>query len=334
MQFSDGTPVYIHPVDDEKLHVPGPEENWQESLVLYWYDEHHKVGGGFRLGTEPNHQGGRSQFLMMILCPDGAFRRVDCIPSRPGDVQDSSLTNGDDTLIYSFDGKKIHWSLRENDVQAELDVELTVPPLNTHRKAGVDSAEAVLSAHIDAACRVTGTMTMKGKTYQLDARGVRDHAWGTRDLGTLRSHRWLIADMNEGLSFVAMTFLQSDHKLARLGWVIRDQTVHLARSVQTRAVTADDGATTFGGTLEMVLDNGEVFTAEFEPLYPPFVLDFTFIDPTYYNDNFCRVTVGQNVGFGIFESSHNARGGTAIPIVSDGAIATNGWHPDVRPLPD
>lgn len=100
----------------------------------------------------------------------------------------------------------------------------------------------------------------------------------------------------------------------------------------TRAHTADDGATTFGGSLMMTLDSGEEFRAEFEPLYPPFAIGFTFLRPTYYNDNFCRVTVGDKVGFGIFESSANVRGGTVTPTVSDGAIGTNGWHPDLRPF--
>lgn len=332
MQFIDGSKVHVFAPEDERPHAPGPEESWQESFVIYWYDEAQRIGGGFRLGTEPNHQSGRTQFLMMIVTPDGAFRRVDCLPARPGDVTADGVTSGDGTLAYRFDGETIRWSMNERDVQAELTVAITVPPINAHRKAGVESAEAVLSAHVDSACRVTGTMTVMGRAYALDARGIRDHAWGKRDLSSLRSHRWLLADMGDDLSFVAMTFLSADDTLARFGWVIRGTTVHLATSVTTRAMTGDDGATAYGGTLEMLLDSGETFRATFEPLYPPFALGFTFLHPAYYSDAYCRVTVGDRLGFGIFESSHNARGGTITPPVSDGAIGHDGWHADIRPL--
>lgn len=332
MHFVDGTPVHVFSPADEKPHTPGPQENWQESYVLYWYDMKQRIGGNFRLGREPNHQGGRSQFNIVVVSPEGIYRRVSNLPLRPKDVFESGFGNGDDSLRYEFDGEKIRWTLQDDDVEAQLAVEITVPPIDCHRKAGINTAATILSAHVDAACHVTGTMVIKGKTYQIDAFGVRDHAWGTRDLSALRSYRWLIADFGKDHSFVAMTFLSADEKLARLGWVIRGNTVILAEQVGIRTVVGEDGSTNLGGTVRMHLSTGEVFEAKFEPLYPTLALDLTFLHPTLYHDAYCRVTWGDKVGFGIFESANNIRGGTVLPKVFHGCVGTNGWHHDARPL--
>ena len=193
MEFIDGSKVHVYAPADEKPHPPGPQETWQESFVLYWYDMKQHVGGNFRLGHESNFNGGQSQFISVIISPQGIFRRVDHLPLRLQDRLENGFTVGDDSLRYEFDGEKVHWTLKDRGVEAQLDVELWVPPIDAHRKAGIASAEAILSAHVDAACRVTGTMVVKGRTYMIDALGVRDHAWGTRDLSALRSYRWLIA---------------------------------------------------------------------------------------------------------------------------------------------
>ena len=241
MEFIDGSKVHVFSSADEKPHPPGAQENWQESYVLYWHDPRQHLFGNFRLGREPNYQGGRSQFNIVVVSPEGTYRRVSNLPLQAQDVFENGFGNGDDALRYEFDGEHIRWTLKDDGVEAKFKVEITVPPIDAHRQAGLDTAESILSAHVDAACRVTGSMVIKGKTYEIDAFGVRDHAWGRRDLSALRSYRWLIADLGPGHSFVAMTFQSADDKLARLGWVIRGDKVLLADKVGTRAIIGDDG---------------------------------------------------------------------------------------------
>jgi hypothetical protein len=332
VKFIDGTEVPVFSPSEEMPHAPGDGELWQESFVLYWYDMQHHVGGGFRLGWVPHYEGGQTQFVIVILAPDGVYRRCGSLPLRNHDVSAEGVSNGDDSLRYAFDGERIQWRLKDDDVEAQLSVELTVPAIDAHRRAGIDSAEAILSAHIDAPCQVTGTMSVKGTHYEVNALGVRDHAWGTRDLSALRSHRWCIANLGEDTSFVVMTFLSSDDRLARLGWVIRDDTVLLAQDASTRATVTDDGATNVGGTVRMSLETGELFEAAFVPLYPTLTLDYVHVHPTVYHDAYSRVTWGDKVGFGIFETSSNIRGGLLVPRLLDGSIGANGWHHGVRPL--
>jgi hypothetical protein len=332
MEFIDGTEVSVFPPSEESPHAPGEGETWQESFVLYWYDSEQHVGGGFRLGWVPHYEGGQTQFVIVVLSPDGVYRRTDSLPLRPRDVSEQGVVNGDESLRYEFDGERIHWTLKDADVEAHLSVELTVPAIDAHRRAGIDSAESILSAHIDAACHVTGTMVVQGKRYELSALGVRDHAWGTRDLSALRSHRWCIATFGDDASFVAMSFLSADDTLSRLGWVIRDNRVLLAQDVSTRSTVSDDGATNLGGSVRMRLDTGEFFEATFAPLYPTLTLDYVHVQPTVYHDAYSRVTWGDKVGFGIFETSSNIRGGLLVPKTLDGSLGTNGWHRDAGPL--
>jgi hypothetical protein len=129
-----------------------------------------------------------------------------------------------------------------------------------------------------------------------------------------------------------MTFQSADDKLARLGWVIRGDKVLLADKVSTRAIISDDGATNVGGSVRMNLVTGEVFEATFEPLCPTLGLDMHFIHPAFYYDAYCRVTWCDKVGFGVFESTNNIRGGTLMPKVFDGSIGSNGWHPAAKPF--
>ena len=333
MEIVGGGKVHVFAPADENPHTAGPQENWQESFVLYWYDWKHSVGGCFRLGHEPNYHGGQTQFVIAIVSPDGVFHRCTNLRLRTKDRLTNGFVNGDDALRYEYDGQKIHWTLKDADVEANLDVDLYVPPIDAHRREGVDSAESILSAHVDAACGVTGTMQIKGKTYQIEALGFRDHAWGTRDLNALLSHRWTIGTFGKENSFVAMTFLSTANTLVKFGWVIRNNQVIMAKQVGVQTIIGEDGATNFGGTTRMVLTTGEVFEVKFEPLYPAIANCISHGERhSLYHDALSRITWGDQVGFGIFETSCNIQGGTIKPKVYEGSIGTDGWHIDAKPL--
>lgn len=333
MEIVGGGRAHVFAPADERPHQPEAHENWQESFVLYWYDMKQSVGGCFRLGHEPNYHGGQTQFVIGIVSPAGVYHRCGNLPLRAKDRLENGFINGDDTLRYEFDGEKIHWTLQDADVAVALEVDCYVPPLDVHRRAGVGSAASILSAHVDAACGVTGTMLVKGQRYHVDALGLRDHAWGTRALGTLLSHRWTLGSFGRNDSFVAMTFLSTANKLIKLGWVIRGDKVILADRISVQAIIGEDGGTNFGGVTRMELTTGEVFEASFAPLYPAIANCITHGEHnSLYYDSLCRVTWGNRVGFGLFETSCNIQGGKLKPALYEGSIGTDGWHMDGVPL--
>ena len=332
MNFTDGSKVFVFPEEHELPHEPGPEENWQESFVIAWYDLTQSIGGLIRLGHEPNFQGGgRSQMMFNILSPEGVFRRTGYLPFEPRHRPKNGAVSGDDTLRYEFDGE-IHWTYKDADVEMKLDVDSFVPPVDVFRRPENEGASNFLGAHVDAGCSVSGALKVKGKTYHVkDAPAVRDHAWGTRAWAALLSHRWNVGTFDRENSFVAMSFLTAGSPLARFGWVIRGDKVILAETMESYAKIGVDGGINFGGTVKMTLTTGEIFEVQYEPFYPSLV---SFINNTAFYDNVSRVTWGDKVGFGVFEHSSNIQAGTLQPECFDSAYppdSTGEWL-EAKPL--
>jgi hypothetical protein len=293
-----------------------------------WYDASQSVGGFFRIGHEPNYEGGRSQIMSNIFSPEGVYHRSCHMPLEPRHRFKNGFASGDDTLRYEFDGR-IRWTLKDTDIEMELEVEPYVPAIDAHKREGGQNAEGYTGAHVDTACGVSGCVTVKGRTYVIaDASGYRDHGWGPRGWTTLVSHRAVIGVFDRENSFIAMTFLMSDDKLVRFGWVIRGKQVIFADKVDIRAIIGVDGATNHGGTARLRLTTGEVIDATFEPCYPAIA---SWIHDTVFYDSLSRATWGDKVGFGLFETTCNLQRGTWWPTVYEGSIGLDGWH-DVEPL--
>jgi len=170
-------------------------------------------------------------------------------------------------------------------------------------------------------------VTVKGKTYQVNGLGVRDHGWGTRAWNSLLSHRWNLGTFDRENSFVAMSFVTTENKLAKFGWVIRGDKVIFAEDLEIRAIIAHDGATNLGGSTRMTLTTGEILEAKFEPLYPCIA---SWVHQTICYDSMCKVTWGNRVGFGVFETTNNIQGGTLRPVVYDGSMGPDGWYQNGR----
>jgi hypothetical protein len=330
MEFIDGGQVFVFPKLHERPHAPGPEEFWQESFVIIWYDPRQAVGGFFRLAHEPNCQGGQSQIICNIFSPEGVYRRTGFHPIQARHRLENGYVSGDDSLRYMYD-EGMRWWFRDSGIEMDIEVDDFVPAVDIHRNGAPDSsshgAQVYLGAHVDAGCSVTGTLKVKGRTYQIkDALAVRDHAWGPRAWTALLAHRWIVATFDRENSLVAMSFLTTGNPLAKYGWVIRGDKVIRAEKIDIRAIIGMDGATNLGGTLRMTLTTGEVLEAKYEPYYPCIAL---CVRNNAVYDSISRVTWGDKVGFGVFETSSNTQAGTREPEYFEGsytADAAGKWH--------
>lgn len=328
MKIYGGGNMLVYPPLDEFPHTPGPEENWQESFVLIWYDLKQSVGGFFRLGHEPNAHGGRIAVMCNIFSPQGIYHRSDDdIPLRPGDRFDSGFDSGDGMMRYEYDGKNITWTLNAPEFQGRLVVDSFVPATNGFVRDG-QKVDSFHRHHVDAACGVTGTLTVKGASYSVDGLGIRDHGWGLRAWGGYLAHRWTLGVFDRDTSFVAVTRLTGDAPIVRTGWVIRGDTAIYADTVDIESIIGCDGASNRGGTVRMTLPTGEQFEARFEPLAPCLA---SWIHGIISFDTMSRVKWGSRTGFGVFETTANLQAGTRKPAMLDGALFENGWYPGVQP---
>ena len=322
MDIVGGGKMHVYPSSDEYPHTKGDHEHWQESYVLHFYDLKQNLGGYFRIGHEPNCNGGTIALWSNIVTPEGMFHRAEDVKIAAGDITKNGFSADQGALAYHWDGKQITWSVKEKDITANFKLEDFHPAVDGYKRDGKVGDYA--AAHVEVALRVTGTITAHGKTYDVDGLGIRDHGWGVRHWHAMLSHRWTVATFDKDNSFCAVAMHLTSDVIAKFGWVIRGDKVVYADKVDIVAKMEVDGTTHRGGTTTMTLTTGEIYTAHFTPITPCIN---SWIHGTDCVDNFSRVSWGDKVGVGCFETSNNMHAGTRRPAVFDGALSANGWYP-------
>ena len=323
MDIIGGGKMHVYPASDENPHEPGTDVNWQESFVLHFWDLKSSVGGYFRIGHEPNYNGGTFALWSNIVTPDGIFHRAEDVKIQAGEVEKNGLSAGKGAVRYVYHNNKIKWSVNEPGVTAEFEIEDFHPAVDGYKRGGEVSDYA--PQHVEVACRVTGTVTTQGNTYKVDGLGMRDHGWGIRTWNLMATHRWTVGIFDKDNSFCAVTMLTTTDVQAKFGWVVRGDKVIYADKVEVVTYAECDGLSNRGGYTRMTLTTGEIFEAHFEAVTP---CVNSWIHGTACIDNWCKVTWGDKVGVGDFESSANIMRGTHRPRVFDGdTIDADGWYP-------
>ena len=323
MKVVGGGSVQVWGPKDEGTHKPGPQELWQESVVLLWWDFEQGVGGYYRIGHETNLKDGPKIALWNnIITPDWVYKNTQYLPLRPQDRGETYYGSGDGELSYDFDGKNVVWTHSAPDIQGQLRVKDFHASIDCYPKKGQIAEFA--PAHMEVAGTVSGELTVKGKSYKINGLAFRDHGWGERVWSTLLSHRWVAGVFGEDLSFVGLAWHAADDSMAQFGWVVRGDTVTYAKSLDIIALIEADALSCRGGTMKMTLTTDEVLDMRFEPLTPTIV---SFHKGIACGDTLCRAYLGDRVGLADFEATNNIQSGSREPKNMLSGIAVNGWHP-------
>lgn len=174
---------------DESAHTPGDEPLWNESWYWDFVDPEKGIGGWIRLGLMPNQ---RQAWINALVCgPDIAtVALLDFaapLPEDPNRIDDGGIRmrHGATTPLQEyrvsisgparcFDDPAglLHGEAGE---PAELSLDLT------WTTAATPYAYRITTRY-EIACAVSGTVTVDGETYTLQAvPGQRDHSHGVRD---------------------------------------------------------------------------------------------------------------------------------------------------------
>jgi hypothetical protein len=323
MEIIGGGKMHVYPPADETPHQPGAQENWQESVVLTFWDLKNSVGGYFRIGHEHNFNGGQISLWSNVMTPEGVFHRADDVPLRAEDKSKNGFSADNGALRFEYDGQ-ITWTVKEKDLTATLKVEDFHPAIDGYQRGGKSQLGDYAPQHVEVACRVTGTITSKGKTYQVDGLGMRDHGWGVRTWDALLSHRWTVGTFDKDNSFCTVCFHAANDSMAKFGWVVRGDKIIYADKVDVVSYIECDGTSNRGGVTRMTLSTGEMFEAHFEPVTTSLM---SWIHGTACMDTLCKVRWGDRIGAGQFESTANMQHGTRHPTVFDGGVGPSGWYP-------
>lgn len=312
---------------DDGTHESGPQELWQEGVLLVWWDVKQSIGGVYRIGHETNHKDGPQIALWSTtFTPAGIYKRTDYLPMRPQDRGVTHFGSGDDTCSYDYDGDCV-WTIRDTDIAVTLRVHDFHAGIDCYPKSGALSKFA--PHHMEVAGRVTGKLAVKCKTYEVDGLSFRDHSWGERAWDTVLSHRWLPGVFGPELSFCALSWHAVDESLVKFGWIVRHDEVIFAKDVDIVSYVECDAASVRGGHLHMTLTTGETFDVEFEAIAPSIMLD---LHGMACLETMCRIRSGDKLGFGNFETTHNIHQGSRRPKKLSRGYAENGWHPAEPPI--
>lgn len=323
MEVVGGGTVLEYGPQEEGPHQIGTPELWQESVVLIWWDLERGVGGMHRIGHEPNTKKGPQVTLWnYVWSPEYIFKRTDTLALRESDRTRNGFNCGDDSCTFEYTDHAI-WRIRDEGVQAELHIQDSHTPVDIYPKKGA-LAEDVAPNHMEVGGRISGTLTLGGRTYEVNGLAFRDHGWGLRNWSTFVGHRWVAGILENGTSFLAQTFHSSDDALVRFGCIIREHKLTYAKDVDIIMYLEPDGVTHRGGFVDMTLTTGEHLHIECRPLQKGIV---SWIHGIACVDTICQIELDGVVGICDFETTNNALRGTHQPKMAVNGIVENGLHP-------
>ncbi len=226
---------------DEGVHTPGPQENWNESRYIDFWDDEAHVGGWFRIGARPNAH--YAEMSACVYLPDGSaaftFERAD--------ISENGLTAGGlrwgvvepwrvNTVAFTGDMTVLRdpWLLT-NPKEAfstsptePADVSLTCRSAGLTAVMGQDQDQHHLiflpgqaDYHYQHMTAVTGTIRLGDRTFEVSGRGGKDHSWGPRNWHAKIYLRWLTACIDDRNGFM-LTRAVGPTKQTRSGFVLHD----------------------------------------------------------------------------------------------------------------
>jgi hypothetical protein len=207
----------VDPVHD-RFHVPDPgRERWRESFYFNFYDFRHGIGGYSSVGYRPAKG---SYGSMQVVWGLGRAALGASEYGRYATHDDHRAVAG---LLYAPQSDLGPWRVtfdgQLNDAGADVagDAE-AMAPVSKSPSLSVDVSydlvftpdqpaylyaenpewDGLFDGHLDEVGRVTGTLTVDGKTYDIDGRGAKDHSWGVRDWAKPKGWRWADLLFEEG----------------------------------------------------------------------------------------------------------------------------------------
>jgi hypothetical protein len=250
----------------------------------------------------------------------------DAIPIRSGDRSERVLSAGGGLCRYEYDDSdgRYLWTVEDKDVHMQLAMEDYHPGFGYYPEGAGAAVSQSSKHHIEAAGWVSGSVSVKGRTWQVKGLGWRDHSWGKRNWQSILAHRFYPAMFGREFSFFGVTLLGIDGNLVKLGTIIRGDTVEATSDFDIVAHMGEDGTSNIGGEVTLRM-NGQSHLLRYHPVGKGAV---SFHQGFPCVDTMCKVTMDGRQGVGLAETTHRAQGGTDRPHVFENSpgVIENGLH--------
>ncbi|WIW89431.1 hypothetical protein K3M67_05535 [Sphingobium sp. V4] len=307
----NGDPICQFVLADEALHIPGPEENWQESVAMWCSDLAGQANLFMRVGREPHMDGGNNTLWAFMQTPDCVYARNEQFPLRPGDIGDAHITSGG-VGGYEFDGQGTHWWVKDEDVSWDVWLTPYHQPIPLFPAHNSDYVRTVGSAHFEAADRMEGTIRVKGETRQIRGFSYRDHSWGPRNWSDIRCHRWTSGVFEDDISFAFSNFLTQSSGISRRGYIRKGSVVHYTQKVDVIPYMEGDGFSHRGGLIIATLEDGTTHRIELDLYAEDSLGNVSLKRDSAMIDTPCQARLDGRLGYAILEVGENPRRGTNL----------------------
>lgn len=248
----DARPAYFNiSADDEGMHHPGPEDNWNESAFFHVVEQDGRTGALFRIGRRVNE--GYAEVTALQLREDGAalvgFERAaidgnQCwraggLDFRTDDAAagweityDGELSELTDGELFLEPGRALRESRRLH-ARFELHARDITPPYRTTTDGSYHGGEAIAKDHYAGVSEVTGTVAFEDRRRAVAGCGFRDHSWGPRNWQGVDCWRWVYGQLDPDNLF-SIVVMWHGHKPDTAGILVRDGRATIVTEVAIR----------------------------------------------------------------------------------------------------
>jgi hypothetical protein len=242
------------PAEDDAGHVPGPQESWQESFCVLWYDPRDRVGGHFHTGLQKNR--GVADYWSHLVV-DGrivAHELAVAAPLKDGDYPSLKLGPLEISTLEPLRSYRIQaaWG----DVTCDARYEAFPGPV---RGFDMDHPGTPIGkGHFESYGSVEGTIEVAGRRVEFRGLGLHDHSWGPRAYDSLLAVRNVIVNFGPDLHFQTFSTATAQG-LNSWGYIVADGEIQSIVAITGQTNIDEDGYSPLGFDLTLWTESGRGF---------------------------------------------------------------------------
>ena len=229
---------FIMSAEDEGVHIPSQDTNYNESVYTNGFDPSSRVGGWMRLGNRVHE--GYAELSVCLYLPDG---RIACQFQRPRIQTNNSFAAGgmeyqiieplravsmcyegeifvlDDPELLR-DPKQLFADAPQHTCRIDF-VLSSLSPVHGSEPARADQATMYgrdfSLGHFYQHMRTSGTIRIGEDEWKIDGLGWRDHSWGPRYWTNINYYRLFIANFGPDRGITVLKITDRDGTTRRTG---------------------------------------------------------------------------------------------------------------------
>lgn len=294
--------THMATTEDDARHAPGPEAKplWNESYWFTFVDRKAEIAFAARFGMLPMK--GYGNFYLLISSPtELLYSHIDQRAKLPD--QGAPLSMCGYTIEVEKPLERFHLTYDRGECTADLRWESAIPTLMwPHRPGTVDE----VTRHIEHSGRVKGTITLGGKTYEIDCLAHRDHSFGDeRNWNSFEEWDYISGEFGDDLWFNALRIrLTGMPQTGFIGCLWDGNEVMWCMKGEMNVATVEAGTRATGVDLKMTDEKGRDHHITGEMA---FASGNVWFGPTCLREGYAKWTSGDRVGYGVHEHGYTER---------------------------